>query len=48
MVLFFGGILAFGLAIDLFNWDCRNDTRRGHPALASIALLPWLVSFMLT
>ena len=48
LVLFSGGTLAFGLAIYLFNWDSRNETRRGHPALALIALLPWLASMLLT
>ena len=47
-ILFLGGILAFGLAIYLFNWDRRNEARRGHPALALIALLPWLASMLLT
>ena len=31
------GILAFGLAIYLFNWDSRNAARRGHPLLALLA-----------
>jgi len=46
-ILFAGGILAFWLAIYLFNWDRQNQTRRGHPALAAIALLPWLASLLL-
>jgi hypothetical protein len=29
------------LAILLFNWDSRNETRRLHPALAALALLPY-------
>lgn len=46
-ILFAGGILAFWLAIILFNWDRQNQTRRGHPAMASLALLPWLASLLL-
>lgn len=40
-VLLTGGVLAFVLAILLFNWDSRNETRRLHPALAALALLPY-------
>ena len=47
LVLFSGGILAFGLAIYLFNWDSRNETRRGHPVLALLALVPFLASLLL-
>jgi ABC-2 type transport system permease protein len=47
-VLFLGGILAFGLAIYLFNWDRRNEARRGHPSFAFMALLPWLASMLLS
>lgn len=42
-ILVAGGILAFGLALYLFSWDSRNTTRRGHPALAALALLPYVV-----
>lgn len=38
------GLLAFGLAIYLFNWDKQNQMRRGHPALAALALLPYLAA----
>lgn len=48
IIMFVGGILAFGLAIYLFNWDRSNEARRGHPALALLALLPWLASLLLT
>jgi ABC-2 type transport system permease protein len=37
------GLLAFGLAVFLFNWDSRNNTRRGHPLLALLALAPYVV-----
>jgi ABC-2 type transport system permease protein len=39
-----GGLLAAGLAIYLFNWDQRNSSRRGHPALALLALLPYVIA----
>jgi ABC-2 type transport system permease protein len=48
LILFSSGILAFGLAVYLFNWDRSNETRRGHPTLAFIALLPYLISMILT
>ena len=47
LVLLTSGLLAFGLAIYLFNWDSRNQTRRGHPLMALIALLPYLVALVL-
>lgn len=47
LVLLTSGLLAFGLAIYLFNWDSRNQTRRGHPLLALLALAPYLVGMVL-
>lgn len=47
LILLTSGLLAFGLAIYLFNWDSRNQTRRGHPLMALIAFLPYLVSLVL-
>jgi ABC-2 type transport system permease protein len=41
IILLAGGVLAFGLAIYLFNWDRRNATRRGHPLLALLVLIPF-------
>ena len=43
LILFIGGIISFSLAIFLFNWDSRNNTRRGHPALAFLAIVPYIV-----
>ena len=43
-VLAASGILAFGLAVYLFNWDSRNSARRGHPALALLALVPYVIA----
>ena len=39
-------VLSFALAVYLFNWDERNDTRRGHPALALLALAPYVVTLL--
>jgi ABC-2 type transport system permease protein len=47
IVLAVGGLLAIGLAIYLFNWDSRNQARRGHPLLALIALLPYIAGIFL-
>ncbi len=47
MVLLAGAVLAFGLAIYLFNWDSRNNTRRGHPLMALLVLLPYLAGIIL-
>jgi ABC-type multidrug transport system permease subunit len=38
------GLLAFVLSVYLFSWDNRNLSRRGHPALAALALAPCLVA----
>lgn len=40
------GLLAFGLAVYLFSWDSRNSTRRGHPLLALLFLLPFALSLL--
>ena len=47
LVLFLSGLLAFGLAIYLFSWDSRNTTRRGHPLLALLVLLPYALGILL-
>jgi ABC-2 type transport system permease protein len=47
LVLLTSGLLAYGLAIYLFNWDSRNETRRGHPLLALLALVPYLAALAL-
>lgn len=43
LILLAGGLLSFGLANYLFCWDSRNKTRRGHPLLALLALLPYVL-----
>ena len=47
IILLASGVLAFGLAIYLFNWDRRNTTPRGHPLLALLALLPYALGVFL-
>ncbi len=47
VILLSSGLLAFGLAIYLFNWDSVNRTRRGHPLMALLALAPYLVGLLL-
>jgi len=47
LILLAGGILSFGLANYLFCWDSQNKTRRGHPALALLTLLPYIIGVIL-
>ena len=46
LILLTGGLFAFGLANFLFCWDSSNKTRRGHPALALLALLPYAIGII--
>lgn len=46
-VLITGGIAAFILAALLFSWDSKNTTRRIHPALAILAMLPYILAAIL-
>ena len=48
IILFFSGVLAFGLAVYLFSWDSQNSTRRGHPLLALLAWLPYVLGVVYT
>ena len=47
VALLVSGALAFGLAVYLFSWDRRNTERRGHPFLALLVLLPYIVGIFL-
>lgn len=47
IILFVGGILAFGLAILLFNWDPHNKTSKGHPLMGLLAILPYVVGMFM-
>jgi hypothetical protein len=44
IALFASGVLAFVLAVYLFSWDSRNTERFGHPLLALLILLPFVIS----
>jgi len=46
LILAVSGVVAFGLAIYLFNWDSRSDARRGHPLMALLAVLPFLAGIL--
>jgi ABC-2 type transport system permease protein len=41
------GLIGFALAIYLFNWDSKNESQRGHPALGLLALIPNLIAALL-
>lgn len=43
LVLVAGGVLSFAMAVYLFSWDSQNSTRRAHPALALLALVPYIL-----
>jgi ABC-2 type transport system permease protein len=47
IMLLASGVMAFGLAIYLFSWDSRNTSRHGHPLLALLALLPFVIGIFL-
>jgi ABC-2 type transport system permease protein len=47
IILLVSGLLAFGLAIYLFNWDSRNNARRGHPLMALLILVPYVIGILL-
>ncbi len=41
------GILALALALYLFSWDSKNSRRRGHPTLALLAFVPYMIGIVL-
>ena len=43
LILLTGGIISFGLAIFLFNWARPHNTKKGHPALAFLIMIPYIV-----
>lgn len=47
LILAASGLLAFLLALYLFSWDSKNSERRGHPALALLALIPYIIGILL-
>jgi ABC-2 type transport system permease protein len=48
VVLVASAALAFAVASYTFNWDRKNVTRRGHPALALLAILPLVVGMLIS
>ncbi len=47
LILLAGGVIAFALSVFLFCWDSQNRKRRGHPALAVLALAPYVIGMIL-
>jgi ABC-2 type transport system permease protein len=47
VILLAGGLIAFALAVLLFQWDNHNPNRRLSPFLAILVLVPYLVSVFL-
>jgi len=41
------GIFSVFLATYLFSWDSQNSTRRGHPVLALLVLVPLIAGILL-
>jgi ABC-2 type transport system permease protein len=46
-VLLAGGLLAFIMAVYLFNWDSQNKSRRASPLVALLALVPYITAALL-
>jgi len=42
------GLIAFGLAIYMFNWDSMNTEQRGNRLLALLALAPFVVGMFIS
>jgi ABC-2 type transport system permease protein len=47
LVLLIGGLMAFGLAVVLFQWDSHNQQRGRSPYLAVIAMVPYVLAAIL-
>jgi ABC-2 type transport system permease protein len=47
ILLLIVGLMAFGLAVYLFSWDRRNASRRGHPLLALLCFVPFIIGIFL-
>jgi len=47
VMLSLSGLMAFGLALYMFSWDSKNSKRRGHPAMALVALVPYVIGILL-
>jgi ABC-2 type transport system permease protein len=40
-------LLAFGCAVYLFTWDSKNTVRRGHPLLALLVWIPYIIAVLI-
>jgi hypothetical protein len=47
VILLAGGLIAFALAVFLFQWDNHNPNRRLSPFLAVLVLVPYLIAVLL-
>jgi len=47
VILLAGGLIAFALAVFLFQWDNHNPNRRLSPFLAILVLVPYLIAVLL-
>lgn len=47
LALIASGLLAFGLSVYLFSWDSRNKAQHGHPLLALLVLLPYVIGIFM-
>jgi ABC-2 type transport system permease protein len=47
ILMLLSGLIAFALAVYLFSWDRRNEKQKGHPLMALICLLPYVVGIFL-
>lgn len=47
IILAVDGAVAYALASYLFNWDSRNNSRRGHPLLALLVLVPFVLGIVI-
>ncbi len=43
LILLTSIVITFALALYLFNWDSQNRTRRGHPLLGLLAIVPFIL-----
>ncbi|MFN2273403.1 MAG: ABC transporter permease [Anaerolineales bacterium] len=46
IALLVSGLIGFGLAIYMFNWDSKNTEPRGHILLGLLVLVPFVVGFL--
>ena len=47
IVLAASGLIALALAVYLFSWDSKNNMRRGHPAMALLIFMPYVIGIFL-